>query len=497
MSGDLRPYQAEAVLALRRSYAAGRRAPVLVMPTGSGKTVVAKALVEGAAAKGRKVLFLAPRRELIFQTCEKLDAAGLGFGVIMAGQNPRPWEPVQVACIPSLLSRCVVRGERMPQADLVIVDEAHLSIADGTQRVLDAYPDAAKIGLTATPARTDGRGLGAVYDDMVLGPSVAELTAQGYLVPARYFAPSKPDLAGVKIQAGDYNAKQLGERMQPLVGDVVTNWLRIAAERKTVVFSVNVAHSMALCEQFQAAGIAAEHLDGTTPNDQRAAILQRLRSGKTQVLTNCDVCTYGWDEPSISCAVLARPTKSLARYLQMVGRVLRPFTGKADCLVIDHAGSVDDLGFVDEPIEWTLDADAKVTERGRFEKSKESKITCPDCATVYNGRQCPHCGHEPPARAAKAIAHIDDDLAEIDRAKRRNKREWTHEQKARFFGELRHYAAAKGYADRWVSNRYRERFAEQPNAHKHAQMVPPTAETLSWIRSRQIAWAKSKQRAAA
>lgn len=490
----LRDYQAQALTDLRRSVATGHRAPVLVSPTGSGKTVIAKALIESAANKGRSVLFLAPRRELIFQTCEKLDAAGVDFGVIMAGQQPRRWAAVQVACIPSILARWT-RGERLPEADLICVDEAHLSIADGTQRVLAAYPDAVKIGLTATPARTDGRGLGAVYDDLVMGPTVAWLTQHGHLVPARYFAPSKPDLVGVRMQAGDYNQKQLGERMAPLVGDVVTNWLRIAPDRKTVVFSVNVAHSQALREQFTAAGVRAEHLDGTTPNDERAAILARLRDGATQVLTNCDVCTYGWDEPSISCAVLARPTKSLPRYFQMVGRVLRPYAGKTDCLVIDHGGTVDEFGFVDEPVEWKLDADGKVQERGRFEKRKESKITCADCATVYSGcRTCPHCGYEPPARLAKAIECIDDDLAELDRQKKRSNRDWTNEQKSEFYGELKHYCQTKGYSEGWASNKYRERFGVWPNAHKWAEPREPTPETLSWIRSRQIAWAKSKQR---
>lgn len=494
----LREYQTQAVSALRRSFSSGKRAPVLVMPTGSGKTVVAKALVEGATLKRRKVLFLAPRRELIFQTCEKLDHAGISFGVIMAGQNPRPWEPVQVACIPSLLSRCILRGRALPEADVVIIDEAHLSIADGTRRVLDGYPNAVKIGLTATPARTDGRGLGAVYDDMVMGPSVAELTAQGFLVPARYFAPSKPDLAGVKMQAGDYNQKQLGERMKPLIGDVVTNWIRIAGGRKSVVFAVNVAHSMALCEQFREAGIAAEHIDGSMENEARAAVLQRLRSGRTQVICNCLVLTYGWDEPSISCAVLACPTKSLTKYFQMVGRVLRPCDDKRDCIVIDHSCAVDEFGFVDEPVAWTLSATEKAKkESSGTQERKESKITCGDCATVYTGRKCPQCGHEPPEREARQVAHIDDDLAELDRQKRRNNREWSNEQKAVFFGELKHYAITKGYSEGWASNQYRGRFNVWPNAHKQAPTTPPSPETLSWIKSRQIAWAKSKARKAA
>lgn len=495
---DLRPYQRAAVGSLRESVRRGCKSPLLVCPTGSGKTVIAKAVIEASAAKGRRCLFLAPRRELIYQTSEKLSRAGIHHGVIMAGEGANRWARVQVACIPSLLQRCIrTHREQLPEADIVIVDEAHLSIADGTQEVLNAYPNAIKIGLTATPARTDGRGLGEFYDDLILGPSVQELTDLGFLVPARYFAPSKPDLEGVKIQAGDYNQKQLGERMQPLVGDVVTNWLRIARDRKTVVFSVNVAHSLSLCEQFRAAGIVAEHIDGRMENHERAAILRRLTTGKTQVICNCLVLTYGWDAPAISCAVLACPTKSVTKYLQMVGRVLRPSEGKADCIVIDHAGAVDDLGFADEPRPWSLDADTKIQDRQTNAKErKASKVTCGDCATVYVGRICPHCGKEAPARPPKAIDFMDGELSELDRAKKRG-RKFTAAEKESFYGQLRHYAGQHCYSDGWASHKFRERMGVWPNSFKAASLVVPTPETLAWIRSRQIAWSKSKARQAA
>lgn len=494
---SLRNYQIKSINELRAAVSAGHRSPCLVSPTGSGKTIIAKALIEASVARKRRVLFLAPRRELIFQTREKLVHAGIQHGVIMAGETPHPWEPIQLACIPSLAARCLRRGEPLPEADLILIDEAHLSIAEGTQSLLAAYPHAIKIGLTATPARTDGRGLGLVYSALVMGPTVAELTEQGNLVPARYFAPTKPDLEGVKIQAGDYNAKQLGERMQPLVGDIVANWLRIARDRKTVVFAVNVAHSMSLCEQFLSAGIAAEHLDGTTPNDERAAILLRLRRGETQVLTNCDVCTYGWDEPSISCAVLARPTKSLARYFQMVGRVLRPFEGKADCIVIDHAGSVDEIGFVDEPVQWSLDTEGKVQDRQQ-QTRKVGKITCPDCATVYTGvRICPHCGREPDPRKVRAIDVADGDLTELDRQKKRENREWSTRGKAVFFGELLGLSQERGYSSGWAANQYRQKFGVWPNAHRDQVPLSASAETRAWVKSRLIAYAKSKQREAA
>jgi superfamily II DNA or RNA helicase len=467
------------------------------MPTGSGKTIVARALVEGAAAKHKRVLFLAPRRELIFQTCEKLEAVGVSYGVLMAGQVPRRWEPVQVACVSTLTTRCL-RNHSMalPAADLVIVDEAHLSIAKQTRALLDAYPGAVKVGLTATPARTDGKGLGAMYDDLVLGPSVAELTALGHLVPVRYFAPTKPDLAKIRVVRGDYDQAALGARMDDpkLVGDIVANWARIAPERKTVVFAVNVSHSMHLRDRFLEIGVTAEHLDGATPKEERAAILKRLRAGETQVLCNCEVLTYGWDEPSIACAVLARPTKSLARYFQMVGRVLRPSDGKADCIAIDHSGAVDEIGFVDEPIVWSLDASDNVNERhAKDREAKPKTITCGECATVFSARgTCPNCGAEVPKHFAKPVEVLNAELAELERDKRRKNREWSNREKRVFHGELLGVQGERGYRYGWAANQYRERFGVWPNAYKDAPVVEPTRETLAWVQSRLIRYAKRK-----
>lgn len=498
---ELRPYQSEAVAALRASLARGNRSPLLVAPTGSGKTIIARAMVEGATAKGKRVLFLAPRRELIFQTCAKLESAGLSYGVIMAGQVPRPWEPVQVACVPTLTTRCLRnKTHRLPHADLLIVDEAHLSLAQETRALLAAYPLAVKVGMTATPARTDGKGLGAAYDDLVLGPSVADLTAQGHLVPVRYFAPTKPDLDRIRIVRGDYDQAQLGHRMDDpkLVGDIVANWARIAPERKTVVFAVNVSHSMHLRDRFCEIGIHAEHLDGSTPKEERAAILQRLRDGKTQVLCNCEVLTYGWDEPSIACAVLARPTKSLARYFQMIGRVLRPSEGKSDCIAIDHSGAVDAIGFVDEPIQWALDDRDNINDRhAKTREKKPSKITCGECATVFSSRgTCPNCGHEVPHHSARSVDVVHAELAELERDKRRKNREFSPHEKRAFYGELLGVQNARGYRHGWASNQYRERFGVWPNAYKDSPALTPTTQTLAWVQSRLIRYAKGKQKTA-
>lgn len=493
---DLRPYQQAAKDALRKSLLSGNRSPLLVLPCGGGKTHIAKSIIEDATAKGKRTLFLAPRRELVYQTCEKLDEVGLDYGIIMAGESKSMFAPVQVGCIPTVHRR--LEHTLPPPADLIIIDEAHLSIAKSTRTVLDAYPNARKIGLTATPIRKDGRGLGEVYDDLVMGPTVTSLMDQGYLVKTEYFAPSAPDLEGVKIQMGDYNQKQIGERMLPLVGDVVTNWLRIAPDRPTVVFSVNVAHSRYLCDSFKEAGVAAEHLDARTPNEDRKAILERLKRGTTQVLTNCDILSYGWDCPPISCAVLARPTKSLARYLQAAGRVLRPYPGKETTIIIDHTGVIEELGFVEDEFPWSLDGDETIEERqGTTERKEPKPLTCPKCSTIFEGTDiCPACGHRMTSEFKQAQMLRDAELAKVDKALRKaTGREWTMSEKQDFFSELYAIAKERGYKPGWASMKYKERLGVWPNPLRKVSK-PPTPETRSWVKSRQIAWAKSKNRAA-
>ena len=505
----LREYQRDVVENVRHAMASGSKAAVLVMPCGSGKTAVAGELVRSATAKGKRVLFLAPRRELISQASQRLSHAGIMHGLIMAGERASFMPDVQVASIPTLHKRCISDARMpLPDAELVIVDEAHIGVGGRAQRILDSYLERGSriVGLTATPARTDGKALGLVYDELVMGPTVAELTGWGYLVPARYFAGERPDLSGVKITAGDYQQDQLeaATDQDVLVGNVVANWQRIAADRPTFVFSTSVAHSRHLCDRFRAAGYAAEHIDGQTDSDERDAIQQRLRDGVTQVVCNCQVMTYGVDFPPVSAIVLARPTKSLPMYLQMVGRGLRPSpdTGKSDCLVIDHAGAVDELGFVDDEIPWTLEGRQTINERKerqRQEKGEPKSITCPSCSTVFQAQQCcPSCGLQMQSQYRQAVEEVDAELREIRRKEaERENRQWSVDEKADFYGQLRHFAKQKGYKSGWADHKYREKLGVWPNDPriKGAPLQEPSRETANWIKSRQIAAAKRKEAA--
>jgi DNA repair protein RadD len=363
-------FQQEAVAEIERHVAEGRRRIILIAPTGSGKTVVASELIRRFVAQDRTALFLAHRREIIDQTSTKLTANGVRHGIIMSGVSPRPMESVQVASIDTLH----VRGVRsnamaLPPADLVVFDEAHRSRGRTREHLIGLYPDAILLGMTATPCRGDGRGLGNLFDVMVEAPQVAELIVGGFLVKSRVYAPVNPDLKGVRVEKGDYVISQLAGRMntEGLVGDIVEHWHKHGENRRTIAFAVDVAHSVAIRNQFLRAGVPAEHLDGETSLPEREAILARLACGEARVVSNCMVLTEGWDCPPVGCAILARPTKQMALFRQMVGRVLRPADGKPDAVILDHSGAVFRHGLPEDHVNWTLNVDRRARNPGARE----------------------------------------------------------------------------------------------------------------------------------
>lgn len=503
---DLRTYQTdvihEARLAIGRY---GARAVLIQAPTGSGKTVVAAQIIAQAETKESDVLFLAHRRELVYQCENKLKEFGVRPGLIMSGEFPDSWSRVQVASIDTLRVRAMERGViKMPKAKLVFIDECHRALSATYLKLIAHYREqgAIIIGLTATPIRTDGRGMGQVFDKMVKCPSVAELIAMGYLVQPKYFAPSAPDLIGVKTTAGDYNQADLEKAMDKneLVGDIVTNWLRLAQGRPTIVFASGVQHSIHLRDEFLRVGVRAEHVDANTLPEIRQGVTQRLHSGQTQVVCNCMVFTEGYDEPSLSCAVLARPTKNLGLYLQMAGRVLRPFEGKSDTLIIDHGGLVYRHGFVEDPIDWTLDEGKLFADREHSmqERGEQTPITCVKCSHVYSGQaRCPRCGHTP-ERKGRWVETRNADLVQLRAGDRKPKKKvWTDEEKAMWWGMLTHYAESHGHKPGWIYHKYKAKIGVGPGpAVRYAIPKLPTPECRAWIRSTQIHYAKSKDKAA-
>jgi DNA repair protein RadD len=362
-----------------------------------------------------------------------------------------------------------------------------------------AYPDATIIGLTATPCRGDGRGLGNIFDRIIETPQIPDLIPPGYLVDCTVYAPVDKDIAkGVRISKGDYAQELLGRHMNrpELVGAIVPHWFKHADNQRTICFAASVDHSIAIVDQFVQAGVIAEHIDGKTPKEDRDAILARLASGETKVVSNFGVLTKGWDCPAASVCILARPTKQMGLFRQMVGRVLRPdpATGKTRALLLDHAGATWWHGFITDRMEWTLKVDKRaenMTEKAR--KAAEEKLReCPQCKAVMIMPPCVHCGWVPAPRCGEDRDYVDEDLGLVINGHVR-RGEMTRDQQLQFYRELRGYAAMRGYKDGWAFRQCEQKGFKPPWAWRDYPPLDPSPAVAAWARSRIIAFAKGRE----
>jgi superfamily II DNA or RNA helicase len=437
----LRDYQVRAVDAV---LAAIDRRPILVAPTGSGKTVMATELVERI---GVRTLWLAHRKELIDQAAGRLAAHGLSTGIVMAGYDPTPDAQVQVASVQTLVRR------DPPPAELIITDECHHCAASTYGDILAQYPNVPLIGLTATPFRLDGKGLGDTFGTIIVAATTAELCGDGTLHAPKVWCSKSPDLRGVRMIAGDYSLGALAERTNTdeLNADIVQTWIKHARFGRTVAFAVDVEHSRAIADAFCAADIAAEHLDGSTPRDERDAILARLRSGKTQVVSNCMVLTEGWDLPALECAIIARPTASLNLHLQMIGRIMRAADGKAGAIVLDHAGNHHVHGLVTRSLRYALDGASRV---GHDEPLGIRR--CSACGLMFDTglESCPECGWTPPAMDRDRPVEGTGELAEFN--------DTDFEYRQQIWNLIESEREAMGYKEGWSLYRFQERFGVMP-----------------------------------
>lgn len=474
----LRDYQAELVGGLRSAFRGGARSVLCVLPTGGGKTVVACEVVHGAVAKGRRVLVLAHRVELIDQMSGKLDQFGIPHGVIKSG-HPRvdPTAPVQVASVQTLARRLAKKRTAEPEWDgspsaaddqgrfgLIVCDECHHIAADSYQTILDADPSAPVLGMTATPYRLDGKGLGETFTTLVGGPQIPELIRGGFLVQPRVLAPpAAAALQGLRSTAGDFamgQAASILDARAPLT-EIVQTWQRRAHDRLTVAFACTVEHAEHLAEAFRSAGVSSVAVDGTTAAGEREARLAAFAAGQVRVLVNCNLLTEGWDVPHCAAAILARPTKSRAMWRQQVGRALRSAPGKGDALILDHVGAVHRFGLPDEVEEWTLDDVA--ADEG------EQQALCPACCAVL-----PATDEAPLMHCAICGAALPQSLR-VQRGPRDNQgtnerhhlelgqvRAKTPEERRSIYWSLLRVARDRQYSEGWAAHRYRDRFGGYP-----------------------------------
>lgn len=389
---DLRGYQEELAQKIFDEWNAGNRRVLAQLATGGGKTIIFSSIAQESTSRGKGVLVLAHREELLLQAKEKLEATtSEEVGIIKAGHRANKNALVQVASVQSL-----IRRENWPDAELVIVDEAHHSCADTYVKILDYYSDSYVLGVSATPARNDGRGLRGQYDSLVLGWSTRRLIDAGYLSKFKLFAAAKRiKTADIKIVNGDFDQQQLAQAVSSSItsGDIVSTWKKNALCQKTIVFTVNIKHSKEVAKAYRQAGYMAEHLDGETPPQERSAIMQRFQSGQTVILSNCGIFSEGVDVPDIQAIQILRPTRSLPLHLQMIGRGLRPSKNKEHLTILDHTDNWIYHGLPDDEYQWTLDAVSL--------KNHQHAIECPDCHHCFvpspseqNSLEatCPNCG---------------------------------------------------------------------------------------------------------
>jgi DNA repair protein RadD len=404
----LRDYQDRLVSGARQKLRQGIRRPLVVAPTGAGKTVMAAFMQGGAAERGQTTWFTVHRREILERTAETFTDFGIPFGIVLDGYDMNPTAPVQLCGVQTLVNRL---GD-LPRPAGVVWDEAHHIVAGDHAQIAEAVQDAWQVGMTATPERLDGEGLGPFFDELVMGPTTGELMRRGFLSPYRYFAPGDRDMLG-----GKPNLRELAEQMgtAKLIGDAVEHWFRDAEGLRTIGFEMNRAASIASVAGFRAAGVEAWHVDGSMHRDQRKELFRAFRAGEITYLSQVAIAGEGVDIPGAECALLRYKTNSLTKFLQDVGRVFRPVYEdgfeqdgatdeqrvaaiaagpKQSAVILDMGGNAFDFGMPCDDRTWSLQG-AKERRRLARENDSFGVHQCPECFQITPSLQrvCP-CGHE-------------------------------------------------------------------------------------------------------
>jgi DNA repair protein RadD len=392
----LRSYQEKLNIDILNEMDSGHKRILAVMPTGAGKGTTISALVKAFSESGKRCYILAHRNELIGDLSNRIEKLGIEHGVISPHYSPNLGLMIQVGSVQTVARRL----DKLPTPDVIIQDEAHhLVIGNTWGKIIDHWPDACLIGKTATPIRLSGQGLGdghgGYFTSMVVGPSAAWLTENGYLSPSKVYAPPIGFSADkVKKSRGDFDMKIAGEQLKAgeIMGDVVSHYKKYLNNKTAIAFCCSVEHAEEVAASFNAAKINSASIDGSMGTEQRAKLLSDLESGEIKVLTSCALIGEGIDIPNVSGCILLRPTTSISLHLQMIGRCLRPQDGKT-AIILDHVGNILRLGhhmyFTEE--DWSLEG--KEIDKTQGDNALK---TCPDCHSLIprGSRECQECGHD-------------------------------------------------------------------------------------------------------
>lgn len=467
---NLRPYQAQSIADVRSAYTRGARSVCLTAPCGAGKTIIFSEIARLATIKNTRIAIIVHRDSLLMQASEKLTASGLAHGIIAPGYTPSS-HGVQVASLMTL-----VRRLDMWEFDLLILDECHHALSPSYAKIIDRWPRAKILGVTATPCRTSGHGLDAMFQKLVLGPSILELINDGYLVDPVTYGPSHAlDLSTIGTKAGEYDLKQLAKHMDDprITGDAVAKYQSTCPGVPAMVFTVNVKHAEDVAAAFTMSGFRAASIDGEMPIELIRSRIAALSTGEIQVLASCSLVSEGTDIPNVVCAIMLRPTRSLSLHIQQAGRALRPVYAqghdlstrdgrlaaisagpKKKAIILDHAGNVYRFMTVDEHRDWTL-AGRKKKKRGEVVFSLSE---CPECHAVHRPDPiCPYCGYKYPHGVAEPN-EVGGDLAPIDKVALRRAK-WKEVAQARTLEQLKIIAKNRGYHPGWPYHIMRERAA--------------------------------------
>ena len=429
----LRDYQIKLDADIRDAIRSGARRVLAVSPTGSGKTEVFTHITQGATAKGNKPFILVHRRRLVEQINARLAKYGTSADVATVQSKPDA-----------------------KRYKLIIIDEAHRSAAGGYQDIIWGNPSATVLGFTATPRLTDGRGLGDIYQAMVLGPSYKQLMDAGWLAKPVYYAPSKVDLTGVRKTGGDYNIGDLDAAVQRarITGSAIEHYKRLAMGKKGLGFCVSIASSEKAAQDFNDAGIAAGVVHGKMKQRDIDTVFARLESGELLVVFSCDLVSEGYDCPAVECIINLRPTHSLIVNDQQIGRGSRLAQGKDSFIILDHVGNVSKHGMITEDREWSLDGKKKRVKDGGAEAIERTK-ECPHCFHCHDPAVCcPKCGFIYPV-VQKKLKEVEGELELYEEVKRIQKR--NEERGYKTLDDWLAIAKARGYNPGWAYYRHRAR----------------------------------------
>lgn len=385
----------------------GNKAILYVAPCGSGKTKVFSHFASLIAAKKNRVWILTHREELCTQVSDTLTEFGVPHSFIQSGQY-LDYKPLAHVCSVQTLVRRMDKISIKPT--VLIIDESHHSCSASYKKIFSHFSEAWRIGVTATPERLDGKGLGDIFQDMIIGPTMAQLIAEGFLSPYKLYAPPLVDTSKLHTRMGDFaiNEANAATDKPKITGNAIVHYRKYADGLRAVVYCCSIEHARHTAEQFCQAGYQAASIDGNMDGGMRKEFVRNFREGKIQVLTSCEIISEGFDLPAIQCAIFLRPTKSLAMWIQMSGRALRIMEGKKEAILLDHVGNALRLGFPDDDRDWSLHG----ATRREGEKSASVRV-CPKCLRAIRPgvEVCPECGHVFKVQS-REVGHVDGELVE-------------------------------------------------------------------------------------